>query len=118
MEGSEFGGRRHVRVGYSGGTVTVRCNLSGPFLPGSLIDISISGCLILMQDPLPVTPSQVIELHFDLNSLAFRVLGFVRHARKPRQIGVEFHHLSEQARSDLEGFIDYFAPAGVNVLQP
>ena len=114
-EGSEFGGRRHVRVGYSDGTVTVRCNRSGPFLPGSLIDISISGCLILMAEDLSITPSQVIELRFDLNSIAFRVLGFVRHNRKPRQIGVEFHHLSERDKTDLEGFIDYFAPAGVDV---
>jgi hypothetical protein len=116
QDASEFGGRRHVRVGYNAGSVTVRCNRSGPFIPASLIDISISGCLILMSEAVPVTPSQVIELRFDLNSIAFRVLGFVRHNRKPNQIGVEFHHLSDKDRTDLEGFIDYFAPAGMDVV--
>lgn len=111
VEDPEEGGRRHVRVAYKDGTVVVRSSKSGPAVAGSLIDISISGCLILTSEPLPVATADVIELHLDLKTLAFRVLGFVRHVSKANhRIGVEFHHLSPQASADLEEFVQFFAP--------
>lgn len=90
----------------------IRCSKSSPFVSGVLIDISISGCLIRTAEPLTVGPEDVIELRIDLNSLVFRVLGFVRHASKgSHTLGIEFHHMSDQNRSDLEIFIDYHAAA-------
>jgi len=108
----EVGGRRHTRVGYKAGRVQVRCKKSDPLVVVSLLDISVSGCLISMEDSVTVQPSDVVEVRFDLNSLVFRVLGFVRHASKAkRAIGIEFHHLPEQDRADLQEFVSFFAEA-------
>jgi c-di-GMP-binding flagellar brake protein YcgR len=108
---AEEGGRRHVRIQYDAASVTVRYAKSGPSIPATLLDISISGCLIAAAEPLPVSASDVIEARIDLNSLVLRVLGFVRHVHETtKAIGIEFHCLSDEDKRDLEEFIFYFAP--------
>jgi c-di-GMP-binding flagellar brake protein YcgR len=107
----EFGERRHVRVGYGGGSVTLRCHRSEPFVPGTLLDLSIGGCGIAMEAPLGLTTEQVVELRITLNGMAFRVLAFVRRIHpKTHEIGLEFHQLSETDRAELEEFLLFFAP--------
>lgn len=107
----EAGSRRHLRVPYAGGTATVRCSKAGPTISGSLIDISISGCLVSMPEPLQVTSDQMIEVRLDLNHIAVRAMGFVRHTnRADNAVGIEFHKLSEKDRADLDEFVSFFAP--------
>lgn len=110
-EAPEVGGRRHMRIGYDSGKITVRCVKAGPLIAGTLVDISSSGCQIEFPEPLSIDQSEVIELRVDLSTIGFRVLGFIRRrSNGNRLIGVEFHRLSETDRADLETFIHYFAP--------
>jgi len=107
----DAGSRRHLRVPYAGGTAAVRCSKSGPTISGSLIDISVSGCLVSMPEPLEVTSDQMIEVRLDLTHLAVRVMGFVRHMNRANNaVGIEFYKLSEKDRADLEEFVSFFAP--------
>jgi len=100
-----------MRISYAGGTAAVRCSKAEPAISGSLIDISISGCLLSMLEPLNVTSDQVIEVRLDLTHLAVRAMGFVRHVNEAdNAVGIEFHRLSEKDRSDLDEFINFFAP--------
>ena len=104
-------GRQHLRVSYPAGTVSVRCSKSGPIITGSLIDVSISGCLVAMSEPLHVTSDQMIEVCLDLTHFTVRAMSFVRHLKRAdKAVGIEFYKLSEKDRSELEAFIDFFAP--------
>jgi c-di-GMP-binding flagellar brake protein YcgR len=110
VEGTEVGGRRHQRVRYQAGSIAVRNKASEPFLPGVLLDISISGCLLSVPSNFTTSPGQVIYMRLDLQSLVFSVLGFVRHADKGGSVlGVEFHRMSEKDKTELSNFVDYFA---------
>lgn len=109
---TESGERRHARVRYSAGTVMVRSSKSSPFVEGSLIDISVSGCAIKTAEPMSVSPEDVLELRINLSTLVFRALGFVRRASAGSlSLGIEFHRIAEQDRSDLETLLDYYAEA-------
>ena len=110
LEGTEVGGRRHPRVRYNSGSIAVRNKSSEPFLPGVLLDISISGCLVSVPASFATSPGQVIFLRLDLQSLVFSTLGFVRHADKGGSVlGVEFHRMSEKDKVELSNFVEYFA---------
>jgi hypothetical protein len=109
---SESGERRHARVRYGAGTVMVRCSKSSPFVSGTLLDISISGCSIKTEETLAVNRDDIVELRIDLSTLVFRAVGYVRRAVAGGQsIGIEFHRIAEQDKSDLETLIDYYAEA-------
>jgi hypothetical protein len=107
----EVGGRQHPRITYAGGTATVRCSNSGSNILCTLIDLIASGCLVSMPEPSQVTPNQMIEVRLDLTHLSFRAMGFVRHMNRPdNAVGIEFHRLSKEDKSDLDEFIRFFAP--------
>jgi hypothetical protein len=90
----------------------VRSSKSSPFVEGSLIDISVSGCSIKTAEPLSVSPEDVLELRIDLSTLVFRAIGFVRRASAGSlSLGIEFHRIAEQDKSDLETLLDYYAEA-------
>ncbi|WP_184215035.1 PilZ domain-containing protein [Granulicella aggregans] len=109
---TETAERRHARVRYSSGTVMVRASKSSPFVEGSLVDISISGCSIKTVEPLSVSPEDVLELRIDLSTLVFRAIGFVRRASAGSlSLGIEFHRIAEQDKNDLATLIDYYAEA-------
>jgi hypothetical protein len=110
LTNTESGQRRHSRVRYGAGTVMVRCSKSSPFIEGSLIDISISGCSIKTTEALTVHPDDIVELRIDLSTLVFRAVGYVRRASSGNQsLGIEFHRIAEQDKADLETLIDYYA---------
>jgi hypothetical protein len=112
MESSaEEGGRRHIRIQYPAAGVAVRYIKTGPSIPATLLDISKTGCLIALAEPLPVNSLNVLEVSLDLNSLFLHVLGFVCHVNEiTHAVGIEFHCLSDKDASELEAFIHYFAP--------
>jgi hypothetical protein len=88
------------------GEITIRRVLSGPNLTGTLRDLSLQGCLIGLDQPVQLNPSDVIELKLRTNPLAFRVMGFVRHASQDGRIaGLEFHRVGEKDAIELASFI-------------
>jgi c-di-GMP-binding flagellar brake protein YcgR len=99
--------RRHKRFSYKGGTVTLHCSAKGPVMSGSLLDVSSSGCLLLMEMTASLTPEQIVgvELAFDL--LKFSSLGTVRHIKEKNVVGIEFLRLRDEDRFDLSNFIRY-----------
>ena len=104
-------GRQHLRISYAAGKVAIRCSKSGPAIAGSLLDISVTGCLVLMSEPLHVTSDHMVEVCLDLTHLAVRAMGFVRHVSKTdNSVGIEFYKLSPKDEADLDGFIRFFAP--------
>lgn len=110
LNASEDGGRRHERVSHGSGTVMVRFSKLQPFINGALIDISISGCLVRITEPVVVNPEDIVELRINLLTLAFRALGYVRHANPATHaMGIEFHHISAQDKADLATLINYYA---------
>ena len=95
LKDSESGERRHARVRYGAGTVMVRSSKANPFISGSLLDISISGCSIKTDEALTVNRDDIVELRIDLNTLVFRAVGYVRRASAGSQsIGIEFHRIA------------------------
>jgi len=106
--------RQQKRFSYKGGTVALYYNAKGPTLSGSLLDVSTRGCLLLMEEPAALNPTQIVGVELAFECLKFCSLGTVRHLKeKNKMVGIEFFRLKDQDRFDLSNFIRYLEVTAV-----
>ena len=100
--------RRKDRRYNSGGRVRIWQTDSGLYLSGSIVDLSMGGCLLRVQAPGNLALDSVVEVSFQSSYLAFRTMGSVRRVdAKSKLIGISYLNLSLRGRLDLgELFVD------------
>jgi c-di-GMP-binding flagellar brake protein YcgR len=77
-----------------------------PPLRCKIVDLSVEGCLIVLEKPELLAPNIMVELVFNVNHMPFRVRGEVRRIRSSTTVGLQFHQLSQRACLQLEDLID------------
>jgi c-di-GMP-binding flagellar brake protein YcgR len=97
--------RRSPRYRYRG-EATLRRLDSDPTLPGRVLDLSATGCLLRLPDPSDFTVGTLIDLSIQAGAVTFRALGSVRHrARTRRVLGISFVNLSRRGEAELNALI-------------
>jgi c-di-GMP-binding flagellar brake protein YcgR len=97
--------RRSPRFECSG-IAAVQVNPLEPPLSARIADLSLEGCLILLDKPKLLTLNIMVELIFNVNHLPFRVRAQVRAVRSNAAIGFQFHQVSQRTSLQLEDLID------------
>lgn len=59
-------------------------------VPGRMIDLSVSGCLVRPAEADRFRSNDFVELSFTAHQLSIRVTGYVRHLRQDLSMGIEF----------------------------
>jgi hypothetical protein len=59
-------------------------------LSGKILDLSMSGCLVVPDDPDALQAGDLVEVSFSIHGFSIRVSGCIRHARADHSMGVEF----------------------------
>jgi hypothetical protein len=73
--------------------------------PARIVNLSVGGCLMELQEPQSLDTDEMVELIFNVNCLPFRVQGKVRAIRSERLVGFQFPQLSDRVRRQLEDLI-------------
>jgi c-di-GMP-binding flagellar brake protein YcgR len=97
--------RRHPRLECSG---SARLYLLGEGLelPGRILDLSVEGCLVVLEEPMVLHADTVVELSFSVKQLPFRVRAQVKVKRSETTIGFQFLEISRRARGQLGELIE------------
>jgi hypothetical protein len=97
--------RRHPRLQCQG---TVEVHPSGEVVPcpAKIMDLSVEGCLIKLQNPRSFNKEDLVELAFSVKQLPFRVRGQVKAIRSDTTIGFQFPALSQRVRRQLEDLVE------------
>jgi hypothetical protein len=84
------------------GDVTLRRLGTGDTLRGTLLDLSVNGCLLRLPDLADLGVESSIEVCISSNLLSFRANASVRHrSRNRRLLGISFTTLSRSGQADL-----------------
>jgi hypothetical protein len=59
-------------------------------VPGEILDLSVSGCLVRPNDVGILREGDVIEVSFSLHGYSIRVNGCIRNIRPDQSMGIEF----------------------------
>ena len=100
--------RVHERHEISGHIVVGRPT-KGTTLAGTILNLSIGGCLMRLRKPADLKPDAVIEIGLHAGSLTFCTLGAVkRYDNDASMIGIEFLNLGLEGRRSLRALIANF----------
>ncbi len=100
--------RRHRRLRCSG-TAEVYLSVNGAPCAARVVNLSRTGCLLVLRSPQPLAREARVELAFTVNQLPFRVLGEVKAVRSDREFGLHFPALSRRAEMRLEDLVEELA---------
>jgi hypothetical protein len=95
------------------GIACVQIVADEPPCPARIVNLSMGGCMIVLQKPQCLSKDMLVELSFDINHLPFRVRGQVKAIRSDRMIGFHFPQLRERARYGLKDLIEELKPRRV-----
>ena len=88
------------------GVASVKTEPGAAPAPAKIVNLSLDGCLIVLQEPHGLSQDTIVELTFTVNDQPFRVWGRVRAIRSDTTVGFEFPLLSERVRSRIEDLIE------------
>ncbi len=97
--------RRHRRLRCSG-AAEVYLAADGAPCAARVVNLSRTGCLLILRSPQSLARDARLELAFTVNQLPFRVLGEVKAVRSDREFGLYFPALSRRAQVRLEDLIE------------
>jgi hypothetical protein len=110
MSGADQRGRdrRKDRRYNCSGRVRIWHAESGVYLSGSIVNLSMGGCLLQVPTPGHFDLEAIVEASFQSSYLAFRTMGSVRRVDpKSSLLGLQYQNLSLRGRLDLgELFVD------------
>ena len=75
-------------------------------MSGRILDLSLSGCRIRVDDRFPLGVYTRVEIEFDLEGLPFRVGGVIQAIHNQREVGIRFLDMSERRRQEMKGLIE------------
>ncbi len=96
--------RQHPRLACEG-TAEVQLLEDSSGVSARILDLSVEGCLVELDSPLPLKQGLSVEITFTVMQLPFRVRAEVRALRAAQTIGFKFPMLSARIRSQLEDLI-------------
>lgn len=64
-------------------------------VPGEIIDLSVSGCLVRPEETGVLRAGDVVELSFSLRGYSIRTMGNIRNIRPDNCMGIEFRERSD-----------------------
>lgn len=70
-------------------------------LPGTLLDLSVGGCCIQTDQPIPSIERPSVEVQLTVNGITLRVAGIVRNVRKDRYAGIEFINVTPRKADQI-----------------
>lgn len=98
--------RRHeVRHPLSASS-TVRLVRSGSRLGGRIVDLSLSGCRIRMDERFTLGIYTRVEVEFQAAGLIFRIGGVIQAIHNQSEIGIRFLDVSERNRQKIKSVIE------------
>jgi hypothetical protein len=100
--------RRYPRFECTG-TGGVHIASSEPPSYSKILDLSVEGCLMVLQQPLSIPQDSRVELTFNVNCLPFRVRALVKVIRSATMIGFQFHQVSKRTQGYLADLIEELA---------
>ena len=74
-------------------------------LPGTLLDLSVTGCCIETAGPVPPIENPVVEVILNLKGFTLRLAGIVRHVRDKRRAGIEFVDVTERKAQQIQELV-------------
>ncbi len=74
-------------------------------IPGTLLDLSVSGCCIHSSLPLPSIENPFVEVHLHVKGISLRLAGVVRHVRKDHRAGIEFVDVTSRKAEQIKELI-------------
>ena len=74
-------------------------------LKARILDLSTSGCRLMLLERVRLDTDWMVEVKFTVNQLPFRVVGQVKGARSPKEIGILFPALSARVRLQVEDLV-------------
>jgi len=77
----------------------------GKRLPGKLIDLSLSGCCIATEGPMPPVESPVVEVQVTVDGTTLRVAGVVRNVLKDHRLGIEFVDVTRRKAQQISELV-------------
>jgi hypothetical protein len=82
---------------------------SQPPLNSCIIDLSVTGGLIVLRTPRETAIGTILEVAFTVNQLHFRVRAQVRAIRSPQALGLVFIKVQERVKLNLQDLIEELA---------
>ena len=73
------------------------------------MDLSVEGCLMVLQQPPSIPQDSMVELTFNVNWLPFRVRAIAKVIRSATTIGFQFDRVSTRTQWHLEELIEELA---------
>lgn len=97
--------RRHPRLRCFG-SAEVYFTVSGVPCEAKIINLSLEGCLAVLETPQVMHKDALVEIVFSVNQLPFRVRGQIKAVRSSTEVGFLFPALSKRARVRLGDLIE------------
>jgi c-di-GMP-binding flagellar brake protein YcgR len=92
--------RRHPRMECSG-SASLHLLDEELELRGRILDLSLEGCLLVLEEPAGLQEGAVVELSFSARQLPFRVVAQVKVKRNTITIGFQFLKISRRGTCQL-----------------
>ena len=86
-------------------TATILLINIGSTLKGHILDLSMNGCHIRMDERFPVGIYTRVETEFRLEGLPFRLGGVIQAIHNPHNVGIRFLDVSQRKREQVEQLI-------------
>ena len=96
--------RAHPRLRCKG-VAEVRVLSVDSNLPGTLLDLSVAGCCIETNSPMPPIENPMVEVQLNVNSDKLRVKGVVRNLRGDCCAGIEFIDVTPRKAEQIKGLV-------------
>ena len=97
--------RRHPRLRCFG-AAEVYFTVNGVPCRAKVVNLSLEGCLAILETPQTMKQDAMVEIVFSVNQLPFRVRGQIKAVRSSTEVGFLFPALSKRARVRLEDLIE------------
>lgn len=88
------------------GIVRMRILPYGAFVDGTLADLSIRGCCILLDSPDAGETNAAVEVLLKVKGTTLRLNGTVRHVSRKARMGIEFEEVSSRKKAQIEELMD------------
>lgn len=92
--------RAHPRLNCKGVAIVAILRVEAK-IPGTLLDLSVSGCCIQLNSPMPYLETPQVEVHLTLKGTSLRVAGIVRQIKSEQCVGIEFIELSSRKAEQI-----------------
>jgi hypothetical protein len=100
------------------GNVTLYNLIAQRWIPGTILDLSISGCLVRPDEPGALRAGDVVEVSFSLHGFSVRVTGAIRNVRPDNSMGVEFRGRNDQASQQINRLMQKLADEWTRAQHP